>query len=61
MQHCLCPVKTLVKLTKITESEKTEKTNKNNITLQEKPHITCQEMLLFVDTWKSERYNQIRL
>lgn len=25
MQHCLCPVKTLVKLTKIAESEKTEK------------------------------------
>ena len=25
MQHCLCPVETLVKLTKIAESEKTEK------------------------------------
>ena len=35
-------------------------TNKNNITVQEKPHIACREVLLFVDTWKAERYNQIR-
>ena len=37
-----------------------EWTNKNNITVQEKPHIACREVLLFVDTWKAERYNQIR-
>jgi len=41
-------------------NHKTEKTNKNNITVQEKPHIACREVLLFVDTWKAERYNQIR-
>lgn len=44
----------------IINKKKQKKTNKNNIAVQEKPHIACGEVLLFVDTWKSERYNQIR-